>query len=595
MTIANATFSEIITFERLSAGTFVGSNGVLQSAANNIPRFDYNPTTLAAQGFLIEEARTNLVTYSEQFDNAAWTKTGSSITPDAITAPDGALSADRLVENTANSIHSMSQSFSATTGTAVTLSVYVKSTERFAVLGFGPNATFGGSGATGFFNISSGTVQNTAGPVTALITAAGNGWYRCSITSTPTATGTATASVGLSLTGVAQTYTGDGTSGLHFWGAQLEAGAFPTSYIPTTPTFVSRATTGTFVDSSGLIATAAINVARNTYNPANLTAAPFLLLEAAATNLVTYSQDFTQAAWATTNSTKTTGISDPAGGVTAATITATGTNGILQNGNATVVIGTTYTVSIWMRRRTGTGVVGIRAVENANIPVTITSTWARYSLTVTATQTAGRVGAYCSTIGDEIDIWGGQLETGTYPTSYIPTPTGAVTRAADVSTSAAVTRAADVASINTLSPWYNATEGTLYAKYVASNTAQNNGAVALSDGTNNNRMVIRATTSAAQTIFLGIVSNNNEWTGIVTSALVNTVTNSAFAYKLNDVVWVRNGGTVGIDAPPANIPAVTQLKLGADGNGALQLNGYLQKVIYYPKRLTNSEIQALTS
>lgn len=241
MAVANTTFNDLITFTRASTGTFVGSNGLVQTAAINAPRFDYNPTTLAAQGFLIEESRANLALYSEQFDNASWTKNASSITPDVIAAPDGALTADRLVENTATASHSMSRTFSVTSGIAVTLSVFVKSTERFAVLGLSPNATFGGTSTAGFFNISNGTVRSTAGTVTALITAAGDGWYRCSITATPTATGTANAVIGLSASGTAQSYTGDGTSGLYFWGAQVEAGAFPTSYIPTTTAAVTRA------------------------------------------------------------------------------------------------------------------------------------------------------------------------------------------------------------------------------------------------------------------------------------------------------------------------------------------------------------------
>lgn len=230
-----------ITFTRASTGTYFDSAGVLQTAAIDAPRFDYNPSPLAAQGLLIEESRTNSATYSEQFNNAAWTKNASSITADVIAAPDGTLTADKLVENTATASHSMQQSFSATTGTPVTLSVFVKSTERFAVLNLSPNATFGGVSTTAFFNISSGAVQGTSGTVTARITAAGNGWYRCSITATPTATGTATATIGLSANGTQQSYAGNGTSGLYFWGAQLETGAFPTSYVSTTTAAATRA------------------------------------------------------------------------------------------------------------------------------------------------------------------------------------------------------------------------------------------------------------------------------------------------------------------------------------------------------------------
>jgi hypothetical protein len=345
-------------------------------------------------------------------------------------------------------------------------------------------------------------------------------------------------------------------------------------------TFTRASTTATYVDYDGNIKTATNNEPRFDHDPVTLAPLGFLI-EESRINLCIYSQDFTQTTWSASNSTKTTGISDPTGGVTAATITATSVNGSVQNAAATVVSGTTYTVSIWLRRRTGTGAVGIRAVENINTPVTITSTWARYSLTVTATQTVGRVGVYCSTIGDEVDFWGGQLEAGAFATSYIPT------------TNAAVTRAADVATINTLSPWFNPAEGTLYAKYTTFSVSQINGTVALSDGTNNNRMIIRATNASSQTVFIGVNDTTTVWGGILDSALANIVTNSVFAYKLNDIAWVRNGGTVGTDSS-ANIPVVNQLRLGVDGGGTFPLNGYLHRVTYYPRRLTDSELQALT-
>jgi hypothetical protein len=174
-----------------------------------------------------------------------------------------------------------------------------------------------------------------------------------------------------------------------------------------------------------------------------------------------------------------------------------------------------------------------------------------------------------------------QLEQGAFATSVIPT------------SNAAVTRAADVATINTLSPWFNPAEGTLYAKYTTFSVSQVNGTVALSDGTNNNRMIIRATNASSQTVFIGVNDNTTVWSGVLESALANIVTNTVFAYKLNDIAWVRNGGTVGTDSS-ATIPVVNQLKLGVDGGGTFPLNGYLQRITYYPRRLTNSELQALT-
>jgi hypothetical protein len=344
----------------------------------------------------------------------------------------------------------------------------------------------------------------------------------------------------------------------------------------------TRASTGTFVGSNGLVQSAAVDAPRFDYNPTTLAPLGFLV-EESSQNRCTYSQDFTQATWVATNSTKTTGISDPAGGVTAATITSTSANGIVQNAAATVVIGTTYTVSIWLRRRTGTGVVGIRAVEGANIPVTITSAWARYSLTVTATQTIGRVGVYCSTIGDEIDFWGGQLEAKAFQTSYIPT------------TTASATRAADLAAINTLSPWFNSSQGTLFAQFEASAntftayvdisngvTAQNS--IHIDNDGGLMRSVYYSGSTAVATLSLGAIGT------------VGAVNKVATSYALNSFRANRNGGSIVADTAGALPVGLTQMNIGADpsGTAANVINGHLQRITYYPRSMANYELQALT-
>ena len=244
-TSGNQTLDPRITFTRSTTATFTGSDGLIQTAAINAPRFDYNPVTLAPKGLLIEEQRTNLVTYSEQFDNAAWAKTRCSITANTIVAPDGALTADKLVEDaTASDTHLLTQSISFTSGTAYTYSIFAKQAEagRFFQLLF-PSAAFG-SALRATFDLTNGTFQVSAS-ITGAITFVGNGWYRCSITGT--ATTTASASIGILLanssaaTGAAAIYTGNGYSGIYIWGAQLEAGAFATSYIPTVASQVTRA------------------------------------------------------------------------------------------------------------------------------------------------------------------------------------------------------------------------------------------------------------------------------------------------------------------------------------------------------------------
>jgi hypothetical protein len=211
---------------------------VLLSAANNEARFDHNPTTSESLGLLIEEQRTNLVTQSETFDNAAWTKTRSSITANTIVAPDGTLTGDKLVEDTtASNTHQTSNPSPVTSGTAYTISLYAKKAERNNVsLGFGTNA-FPSSRVR--FDLDSGNATIEAGSPTFTITNVGNGWYRCTITATATSTASANTIIFLN-NGTSVNYTGDGYSGVYIWGAQLEAAAFPTSYIPTVASQVTR-------------------------------------------------------------------------------------------------------------------------------------------------------------------------------------------------------------------------------------------------------------------------------------------------------------------------------------------------------------------
>ena len=227
-----------ITFTRASSATFFDSAGVLQTAASGAARFTYDPATLQPQGLLIEEQRTNLTLYSEELDNAAWTKSNSTITANAVVSPDSTVDADKLVEDTANSTHAIDQILSFTSGTSYTVSVYVKAAERPTVQLVLYGTAFNESRT--WFNLATGVATTTTGAVTsAFVINVGNGWYRVGVTQSATATSTGSLSFRI-WNGTTALYTGDGTSGIFLWGAQLEAGAFPTSYIPTTTTAFTR-------------------------------------------------------------------------------------------------------------------------------------------------------------------------------------------------------------------------------------------------------------------------------------------------------------------------------------------------------------------
>lgn len=218
----------------LNTATRVNSSGLIEIVNANLPRFDYDPVTLQPKGLLIEEQRINALAYSEELGNAVWTKSNASIVDNSTTSPSGLTNADTLVENTATSTH-MIQSTASVVGTPVVCSFYAKKKERSKV-GFGG----GGFNAQGFqavWDLNNGTVFINIGGK-ASIQALSNGWYRCSVAFTPSNT-SGTLVLLCDDTG-SNTYAGDGSSGLYLWGMQTEAGAFATSYIPTTTTSLTR-------------------------------------------------------------------------------------------------------------------------------------------------------------------------------------------------------------------------------------------------------------------------------------------------------------------------------------------------------------------
>jgi hypothetical protein len=224
-------------FTRGSTGTFVGSNGLIQSAAVNAARFDHDSAGVC-RGLLIEESRTNLFQRSDDFGNAYWTKLRSTITSDTTTSPSGATDADKLIEDTSSNTHIVFRLVGVGVTTPVSFSVFAKASERSWIqLECGDNFP---AGATAYFNLSNGTIGTVGAGATASIQSMGNGWYRCVVVATPTATTGNGFYIYAATANGTRSYTGDGTSGLFLWGAQVEAGSFPTSYIPTVASSVVR-------------------------------------------------------------------------------------------------------------------------------------------------------------------------------------------------------------------------------------------------------------------------------------------------------------------------------------------------------------------
>jgi hypothetical protein len=229
-----------ITFTRTSSATFMGRDGLVKIAPANSARFDhlYNPTTgeVESLGLLVEEQRSNLLLRSEEFDDASWNvaSTPVAVTANTETSPSGNLTADTLA-NTGNANTEYRIVQFVTSSSQICFSVYVKEgTHQF--LQFRTN-----NEASGFVNFDLSSISVSATTATGSILDAGFGWRRCSAVFAAASITSVQIQLVSGLGAVrAEVWTPTGTINIYIWGAQLEQGSFPTSYIPTTTSTATR-------------------------------------------------------------------------------------------------------------------------------------------------------------------------------------------------------------------------------------------------------------------------------------------------------------------------------------------------------------------
>jgi hypothetical protein len=530
----------LVTHTRASSGTFVGSDGLLKTAT------------------------TNLLLRSEEFDDASWTKTGGSITPNTITAPNSTFTADKLVEDTSTGSHRIHQQLTTVAGD-ITFSVYVKAAERdYLQIRFQEGGSFVSRAE---YDLALGTAIAVFGSLPSIVNV-GDGWYRISLTASSAGSATFQAQVWMADSPSSLSYTGDGTSGLYLWGAQLEQSTTVGEYIPTTstinsaPRFDHNPTTG---ESLGL------------------------LVEEARTNLFVRSEEFDDAtSWAKASASITTNTTTaPDGTITADTYSGTGASGVRQS--LTLTSGTVYTLSFYVKSA-GLGNNGFRLVidgAQSSSNFTATSEWQRFTFTATSANTGARTcGIVRNTSADNVDvlIWGAQLEAGDFATSYIPT------------VAATVTRAADVASItgSNFSSWYRQDEGTVFVNGITPpNRADFPSLNTLHDGTSNNRLLQYVFTSGYfSAARVGSVPQGDN------TAAVTPTDGSAYkvasAFAVNNSVTAVNGVTGSVDTLCLMPTALNTLAIGAEWNNANIVNSTIRRLTYWPTRLGNEVLQRIT-
>jgi len=259
------------TFARGSVATRINAQGLIENVASGVSRLNYPMIDGVQKGcphHILEPARTNIVQYSEDFSNAYWNKTSVTVTSNEAISPDGTLNASKLKEGTSNSRQEIWKNIGVTTSYNVVSCFFKKGTSRFASIVTSDTTTWNTMVVvdlelgiiTKTYNLSGFSSVNK-------IENYGNGWYRLTSSITGVFAGNLIyARINIQNSATPNTppghsYIGDGTSYIYIWGAMLESGSYPTSYIPTTSTAVTRSAetaTGagnasTFNDSEGVL------------------------------------------------------------------------------------------------------------------------------------------------------------------------------------------------------------------------------------------------------------------------------------------------------------------------------------------------------
>jgi len=582
-------------------------------------------------GRSVAKAEENLQIRSQEMDSTAgWAVGDTTVTANTTSAPDGTTTAETLTETATTAAHfliTQNGSFSTISGQTYTSSCFFKK-------GTGASApdiiqmTFRAGGFTSpphaNFDISvggetSGTVVGGSAEVAATITAAGNGWYRCSITATASSA-SSTTGTGINFcnnnpsSARAPSYAGNTNADIFLWGAQLEQRSAVTAYTPTT--------TQPITNYIPTLLAATDNVARFDHNPTTGESLG-LLVEEQRTNLLLRSEGFDNAAWTKTdiNGTLTANAAvAPDGNLTAELFQEDTTNNprvirqaVSSSGSNTFALyakqayGNRF-LTLYMTNSGFLGTARVHATFDLTLgTVTISGATGAGVFTSASITPVGNGWYRCAVIGETllnrcisinavnntsiaasytgdgysgIYIWGAQLEAGAFPTSYIPTVASQVTRSAD---------AASMTGAN-FSSWYNQGEGTMYGEVV-----DPKGTVLFGTGnTFDNTAYI--TTGAS-----GNVTIRSFGAAVATfSRSVPTAgaTKAAFAYKTNDFN-AASSGTASTTDTSGTVPyEQVRLSFGSSpwqtAPGAM-INGYIRKLSYYPKRLTNEQLQALTS
>ena len=513
---------------------------------------------------LIEKYRENLLVQSNQFDTSPWLNARSSDTSGQ-TGYDGSSDAWLFTDTIDNGTHLLYHNVSHSG--IVTFSVYAKAN---TIDWLEIRSYSGGDTINAFFDLANGVLGDALfrSAIDAKIESVGNGWYRCSVTGNTNGTNTYVR-IALADSDNGATYTGTGNGSIYIQNAQLETGLVATDYLD------SGATTA---KAGVLIDLPRINYDANGENGA-------LLLEPSRANLVQYSEYFGDSSWdtgATTADISKSPNLSPEG--VANCYYVENVSGGQLGFYTTITSGASYTGSFWVRKVSGSGVVRMLNVNNSSTDFNVDTEWTRVSVTATSTSTTGRCYVQARNTGDIIEVYGAQLEAGSYATSYIP----------NHGTSGGVTRAADSCSVTGVSDVIGQTEGTLFFDVNISRVVGNEAIGTINSGAYANHATIQRVGSTIQ-----FVRNSATQSGatIVTSATITAGRYKlAIAYKSGDTACFLNGAQVSTTQTQTFTNAtLNAVKIGTDAIGALPISDSVKQATLFNERLTNSELATLTT
>lgn len=582
-------FDDLFTYSRNSSATFINRR-IVNNKAEFFLDTDFVGTV------------TNLLTFSEQFDNASWTKTRASIIANSTTAPDGTLTADTLVEDsTASSTHTVDHpSISFTSGNQYTVSFFAKAKERTECFIKLNDSAFPAI-SSAIFNIQAGVlIDSGSGLDSTSIESAGNGWFRCSVTATADATLSSGVEIRPSVGGTS-VYSGDGSSGIYIHGAQVVQNAKQQPYVKT----ISSSDSDTFTES--------LRVEYDPVTGENLGA----LIEGASTNLFLRSEEFDNASWTKLFSTVTANAIEAPDGTTSMDILVEdSSNNVhrLQQGTS-VTSGLDYTLSTFVKAKERFRVrldfqdSGFPTTANAKfnlsdqtaVPGSGTTATIKeitdgiFRISITATANATVTAAFFIDLLDDsgtetylgdgssgMYVWGAQAEQQSLLTSYIRTEGSTVARVADDLELSAFGNFVEI-------------QGAVFCEYnIVGPDIANQYVWSIDDNSANNRLtlLVAGTPRKLRTLVQNGGSVNADYSS-TTTILDNIKLKSLVNYGSVTIETFLDGVSVGSDSAfniPNGLPAI---HIGQDHSSAEMLFGHIRKFTIYDEELTVQEVTLL--